>query len=364
MATAARGGKLVAVRSLLFVIAAVVAGCGGRGAGSATPTPPATLTPKQIVERSKPAIVRIQAGDDKVGTGFVIDGAGVIATNLHVVAASEEITVVTLDGAKLPVERIVNVDPDHDLALLAVRPRRPLPVLTLGDSDKVAAGDSVLAIGNPLGVLDYTVSDGLISSVREVAPGFTILQISAPISQGSSGGPLFNGFGHVIGVSTAVFTEGQNLNFGMPSNYVRALMAAPPAPMTVAELAERTQPKQPEVVVEGVRIKRVIPEHPMSIFDGCAPTAIAEAVQAIDAAISVGAPVYNRGDYQGCFDIYQATTSKLEAASACKGIRDAAGAGLLRASTMPTPAAKAWALRDAFDGLLVAIKRWSVGSGT
>ncbi|MBK9035943.1 MAG: trypsin-like peptidase domain-containing protein [Myxococcales bacterium] len=338
-----------------------VSGCGGHApATKASAAGPATLTPKQIVERSKPAIVRVEAGADKVGTGFVIDGAGVIATNLHVVAAASEINVRLLDGSVLAVEVIVAVDVDHDLALLGVSPRRPLPALALGDSDQVAAGDPVLAIGNPLGVLDYTVSDGLISSVRQVAPGFKLLQISAPISQGSSGGPLFDSFGKVIGVSTAVFTEGQNLNFGMPSNYVAALAAAKERrPIGVAEFGELTRPRDQEIVIDGVRIYRKIPTHPDAIFVGCEPTAVADAFAAIDSAISVGAPLYNRGDHEGCFRIYEAAATKLEAGSTCKGVRDAFGAGLLRASTLTTPAEKAWALRDTFDGLRAAVQQWA-----
>lgn len=343
----------------LAVAIAIVSGsaCGGR---AAAPAAPKTLTPKQIVERSKPAIVRVEAGADKVGTGFVIDGAGVIVTNLHVIAAAPQIDVRMLDGTVLAVEAIVAVDVEHDLALLGVTAAKALPALTLGDSDQVSAGDPVLAIGNPLGVLDYTVSDGLISSVREVAPGFKLLQISAPISQGSSGGPLFNSLGQVIGVSTAVFTEGQNLNFGMPSNYVVALAAAKDRrPISVAEFAELTRPKEPEIVVDGVRIVRKIPIHPDTIFTGCEATAVADAVAAIDSAIKVGAPLYNRGDHEGCFRIYEATSTRLEAGSSCKGIRDAFGAGLLRVSTLAAPAEKAWALRDAFDGLLGAVQRWT-----
>ena len=345
---------------LLLVFGTVIAAtaCGGHGGA---PRAPAPLTPKQIVERSKPAIVRIEAGEDKIGTGFVIDARGVIATNLHVVAATDRILVKLLDGTNLPVQQIVNVDPDHDLALLAVAPARPLPSLALGDSDQVAAGDPVLAIGNPLGVLDYTVSDGLISSVRQVAPDFKLLQISAPISQGSSGGPLFNSFGQVIGVSTAVFTEGQNLNFGMPSNYVAALAAAPPRGISLADFFEATRPRAQETVVDGVRIVRKVPEHPVALLGGCEATAVAETLAAINSAIEVGAPVYNRGDHQGCFEIYQATAEKLEQGSTCKGIREAFGAGLLRASTLTSPAEKAWAMRDTFDGLLVVIDKWSHG---
>jgi serine protease Do len=280
---------------------------------------------------------------------------------LHVVVGSAEIRVRTLDGTVLIVDTIVAIDPNHDLALLAVHSAGPLPSLTLGDSDVVAAGDPVLAIGNPLGVLDYTVSDGLISSVREISPDVKLLQISAPISQGSSGGPLFNSYGEVIGVSTAIFTEGQNLNFGVPSNYVHALNTAR-KPMTVVAFAELTRQKQPDLIVDGVRIVRAVPVHPLAIFDGCKPDAIQAAVEAIDGAIQRGAPLYNQGDHAGCFQIYEETSNQFEHDSGCTGVREAFGAGLLRASTLATPAEKAWALRDTFDGLIDVALRFAAAT--
>jgi len=320
------------------------------------PSEPKTLTPKQIVEQSKPAIVRIEADGERLGTGFVIDSTGVIATNLHVVVGAREIRIRTLDGTVLLVGAVLALDPNHDLALVSVTPASPMPTLKLGDSDQVAAGDPVLAIGNPLGVLDYTVSDGLIAAVREVAPDVKLLQISAPISQGSSGGPLFNPFGEVIGVSTAIFTEGQNLNFGVPSNYVTALAAAQ-KPMTMAAFAELTRP-QDQVAANGVKIVRDVPSHPLAIFDACDEVAITEAVRAIGEAIELGAPLYNQGNHEACYRIYEGASAKLERESACRGIRDAFGAGLLRATTLDNPTARAWALRDTFDGLQDVAVRW------
>jgi len=344
------------VRFPVVAVAAalIVGGCGA----TAKPTTATRLTPKQIVQRSKPAIVRVEAGGDRVGTGFVIDANGTIATNLHVVVGAAEIQVRTLDGTILTVPRVLALDADHDLALLDVDPRTPLPALVLGDSDKVAAGDPVIAIGNPLGVLDYTVSDGLISSVRAVSAELTLLQISAPISQGSSGGPLFNAFGEVIGVATAIFNEGQNLNFGVPSNYIRALTLAQ-RPMTTAEFAELTRPKEQTVDAGGKKIVRKVPRHELTIFDNCNEQEIAETVQAISQAIELGAPLYNGGNHEACFRIYEGTSIRFERESGCKGVREAFGAGLLRSTTLDSFTEKAWALRDMFDGLLDVAVRYA-----
>ncbi len=302
--------------------------------------------------------MRIEVGSDRVGTGFVIDATGAVATNLHVVVGGSDIKVRTLDGTVLTVPRVLALDPEHDLALLDVDPRSPLPVLKLGDSDKVSAGDPVIAIGNPLGVLDYTVSDGLISSVRNVSADLTLLQISAPISQGSSGGPLFNSFGEVIGVATAIFNEGQNLNFGVPSNYIRELHKAQ-RPMTVADFAELTRPRPETIDVAGKSILRKVPRHELTIFAGCSDKQIAETIESISQAIELGAPLYNQGNHEACYRIYEGTSMKYERESTCKGVRDAFGAGLLRSSTMESFTEKAWALRDMFDGLLDVAVRYA-----
>jgi hypothetical protein len=336
-----------------------VALCGAASCSSgAHPKGPRRLDAKEIVQRSKPAIVRIEDADGRVGTGFAIDASGLIATNLHVVFGARDIRVTTLDGTVLPVTSVVALDPEHDLALIDVDPAAPMPTLALGDSDLVEAGDPVVAIGNPLGVLDYTVSDGLISSVRQMSPEVTVLQISAPISQGSSGGPLFNPFGEVIGVATALSTEGQNLNFAVPSNYLRALRKNP-RPMSVAEFAELTRPRPREIEANGIKITRAVPDHPVSLFTGCGEADVVGAVEAITEAIALGAPLYNSGNHEACFRIYEGTSTKLERDSRCRGIRDAFGAGLLRVATMPTFTEKAWGLRDTFDGLLDVATRYA-----
>jgi hypothetical protein len=237
-----------------------------------------------------------------------------------------------------------------------------MPTLRLGDSDKVSAGDPVIAIGNPLGVLDYTVSDGLISSVRAISADLTLLQISAPISQGSSGGPLFNNYGEVIGVATAIFNEGQNLNFGVPSNYVRALSKAQ-KPLTIAEFAALTAEKPETVEAGGKKIVRKVPRHDLAIFDACNNKQIAETVQAISQAIELGAPLYNQGNHEACYRIYEGTSMRIERESGCRGVRDAFGAGLLRAGTVESYTEKAWALRDMFDGLLDVSVRYAKTNG-
>lgn len=317
----------------------------------------ARMTIKEIVDASKPAIVRIETrfanGRKAVGTGFVISKDGRIATNLHVIQGSQDIRVRLLDGTRMPVEKVVNVDPKRDLAIIQVDPARKLPTLSLGDSDRVAAGDRVIAIGNPLGVLDYTVSDGLISSVRLLGPELTVLQISAPISEGSSGGPLFNNYGEVIGVATMIAREGQNLNFGVPVNYLQPLMKErhnwTPAQFAARFRARRSAKDKQE------RIVHKVPKLQVKQLARCTDADLIKAFREIGKAIKLGAPLYNNGKHEACFRIYEGTAMRLERELDCPALRDTLGQGLLRASTKKSFSAKAWAMRDAFDGIIKVI---------
>jgi serine protease Do len=337
--------------------------CAGRESGGGT-TPDGqrrALRPAEIAQRSKPAIVRIEVRAPQaqgMGTGFVLSADGRVATNLHVIGGATEIDVVLLDGTRLPVAEIAAMDPARDLAVLNVKPTRPLATLPLGNSDDIQAGDPVVAISNPLGVLDYTVSDGLISSIRQVSGELTILQISAPISQGSSGGPLFNQYGEVIGVATFISGAGQNLNFGIPSNYLKPLLARNDR-LTPAALAEAIQREYGAAQQQQQRggIVRQVPRHELTVLDGCSRDALDQALEEITKAIRTGAPLYNDGNHEACFRIYEGTAIRLERELACPGVRDALGQGLLRASTIEDFTNKAWAMRDAFDGVLDVIMR-------
>lgn len=347
-------------------------------AHSTVRAPRTRKTPREIFETSKPAIVRIEVADENdkggVGTGFVIGADGRIATNFHVIDGARRARVIMADGRVFAVQRVIAVDADHDLAIVGID-ASGLPVLRIGDSDTVATGDPVYTIGNPQ-EFDYTISDGLISAVRHVDPNFTILQISAPISQGSSGGPLFNVYGEVIGVATALWKDGQNLNFAMPSNYLRPMVEVTGG-VSFQVFATR------ERVVKGAgdgpggnigghvgsgggrpgggppSITRKIPEYEPSYLEGCTDGDLEIVFGEIVGAIDKGAPLYNAGDHEACFRIYEGVALRLERdlPQACHGPRDALGAGLLRAGTLESFTEKAWAMRDSFDGLLAVIAK-------
>jgi hypothetical protein len=345
---------------LLISIALIGPGCGGPGKSASKKR---ELTPREIVERYKPAVVRIEndmQGTIGVGTGFIVRPDGRIATNLHVIAGGGALKVRLSDGTEHTVKHVVAIDPARDLAIIDIEASK-LPTLTLGDSDAVSPGDQVIAIGNPMR-LDFTVSDGLISSVRALDQD-TVLQISAPISQGSSGGPLFDRFGKVIGVATLVSAQGQNLNFGVPINYLRPMLDHEGGE-SVQEFAKRFKKSTGPRVIETPNgtIVREVPRHELSLLEGCSDEQLSEVYSGISRAIELGAPVYNKGDHEACFVIYQQTAVHFEKDDKlCKGVRDAFGQGLLKAETKEGFTAKAWTMRDTFDGLLAVLVRKASG---
>ena len=162
------------------------------------------------------------------GTGFIFNAQGQIATNNHVVADADEVTVTLQDGREFEA-KVVGTDPDTDLAVLEISPDKPLPYLEFADSDKVRVGDPVIAIGNPFG-LGGTVTAGIVSADgRMIGAGRydDFLQIDAPINQGNSGGPTFNLEGKVVGINTAIQTPtGGNvgIGFAIPANQAKRII--------------------------------------------------------------------------------------------------------------------------------------------
>ena len=162
-----------------------------------------------------------------LGSGFIISKDGFIITNNHMVEDSTEIKVKLSDGRELKV-KVVGRDPKTDLALLKISSLfENLPVLALGDSEKMRVGDWVIAVGNPFG-LEHTVTQGIISATGRVigsGPYDNFLQTDAPINPGNSGGPLVNLRGEVIGINTAIFSGGQGIGFAIPSAVARSVVA-------------------------------------------------------------------------------------------------------------------------------------------
>lgn len=176
-----------------------------------------------FAEESNKVVLIASAGgakDSVIGSGFVAGSAGLIVTNYHVIKNAREIVVKFRDG-RMYKAHVIKRDPGKDIALLQI-PATNLKPISFGDSDSVAIGERVVAIGNPLG-LEQTVSDGLVSAVRE-RDGVKFLQLSVPLSKGSSGSPIFNLRGEVIGLMTFSLENGKDLNFAVPVNYITPLV--------------------------------------------------------------------------------------------------------------------------------------------
>jgi serine protease Do len=164
-----------------------------------------------------------------LGSGFIIDPAGYVVTNNHVIAEADEITVILHDDTNLKAE-LVGRDTKTDIALLKVKTEKPLPAATWGDSDASRVGDWVLAIGNPFG-LGGSVTAGILSArQRDInsGPYDDFLQTDASINRGNSGGPMFNMDGEVIGINTAIYSPSGGsigIGFAIPSALAKAVVA-------------------------------------------------------------------------------------------------------------------------------------------
>ena len=186
------------------------------------PNVPAAQTAQEVAKKAFGSTVLLVMEDANgkpmsLGSGFFVRD-GIIASNLHVVqGASRGYAKVVGQKTKYDIEGICGIDSGRDLVLLKI-PAAKTPSLSLGNSDAAEVGEPIFAIGNPQG-LEGTFSQGIISSIREVGSD-KLLQITAPISPGSSGGPVLNSKGEVIGVSVATFKGGQNLNFAIPAKAI------------------------------------------------------------------------------------------------------------------------------------------------
>ena len=164
-----------------------------------------------------------------LGSGFIIDPAGYVVTNNHVIADADEITVILHDDTNLKAE-VIGRDTKTDIALLKVKTDKPLSAVTWGDSDAARVGDWVLAIGNPFG-LGGSVTAGILSArQRDInsGPYDDFLQTDASINRGNSGGPMFNMDGQVIGINTAIYSPSGGsigIGFAIPSNLAKAVVA-------------------------------------------------------------------------------------------------------------------------------------------
>ncbi len=183
-----------------------------------------------------------------LGSGVIIDESGLILTNSHVVFGRQVLTVTLDDGTTVPA-KFVGADPIFDIALIKIPPpsQGTLPVAKLGDSSSLQVGEEVYVIGNPLG-LDQTLSRGIVSAVNRALPGAAwsltepMIQTDASINPGNSGGPMIDPCGLVVGITTAILPEAQNIGFAVPVNLVK---------LVIPQLIEKGRMVRPWLGVQG-----------------------------------------------------------------------------------------------------------------
>lgn len=175
----------------------------------------------QIVKLAKPAVVTVIVRES-FGSGFVISSQGLIITNAHVIDNNSTATIRFMNGLKVTAD-VKKIDHERDIALLKVQSDNNYPVLRMGDSNKCTQGETVIAIGTPIG-LESTVTKGIISAIRPIPQiNITIIQTDAAINPGNSGGPLLNAKGEVIGINTFGYKKyiAEGLSFAISINDVK-----------------------------------------------------------------------------------------------------------------------------------------------
>jgi S1-C subfamily serine protease len=216
--TAGRRRLPMKLVSMVFIFAGVIA---AQSAPSRRDIP-------TIAKSANGAVVSIVMSDNdghalSQGSGFLVSKDGRIVTNYHVIETGSSALIKLPNGAFFLVDGVLALDKSRDVAVIKAR-GEDFHTVPLGNSDQLQVGEEVVAIGSPLS-LESTVSNGIVSGLRTVEEeGGKFLQITAPISPGSSGGPLFNMAGEVVGITTLHVRSGENLNFAIPINDVKPLL--------------------------------------------------------------------------------------------------------------------------------------------
>ncbi len=210
------------------------------------------LTSEQIFDKCSPAVFFVEVYDQAgrplgTGSGFFLNSSGLAVTNHHVLDGAARAVITTSDTKqKYEVKGVYDFDEKNDWAVMQVD-GTGFASLEIGSMDTVQGGATVFAIGSPIG-LQNTISQGLISNPDRELDGVHYIQTSAPISHGSSGGALINKYGQVIGITSAGFTDGQNLNLAMPISVIAnhdtskllPISAVTPKPSVVYELSKNS----------------------------------------------------------------------------------------------------------------------------
>ena len=208
------------MRIWIFFLATVIAG--------AVHAETETIDLKALAKKARPAVMLLVVSDATgkeiaTGTGFLVSSDGKLITSHHVIQNAASAVAKAENGGLFPVEGVLADDPKNDLVLLKLK-GKDLPLLTLGKAEKIEVGTRIAVIGSPLG-LEGTLSEGIVSAMPEDEKEGKLVQITAAISPDSSGSPMLNAKGNVIGVAAALLRGGQALNFAVPIGVANSLLA-------------------------------------------------------------------------------------------------------------------------------------------
>ncbi|MDY6917981.1 MAG: trypsin-like peptidase domain-containing protein [Chloroflexota bacterium] len=310
--------RMRVILAVLILALGLLAGCTGTTTSTPTPTPTATLTASttsytalpsitEVVEAVKPAVASVVVGkvgyniflqpvpQEAAGSGFIIDEAGYIVTNNHVVRGAETISVTLPDGRSFDAS-LVGADPLSDLAVIKIE-GQDLPVVSFGDSASLGVGEWVIAIGNALGLPGGpTVTVGVVSAVGRIlqeSTGVTLydlVQTDAAINPGNSGGPLVNLKGEVVGINTAKIAavEVSGVGFAVSSNTARGV---------TEELIARGYVTRPYLGVSMVTVTPTIARnYSLAVDEGALVSTLASGSPADRSGLRVGDVIVAIGD--------------------------------------------------------------------
>ena len=189
------------------------------------------LTASEISDKVSPSVFYIEVYDEYSyamgsGSGFFITSDGLAVTNYHVIKDTESAIITTTNGERYDVTNVIAFDEELDVAIIKISKTSlqkkivtEFPAVTVTNADNIKTGQTVYALGSPIG-LQNTISNGIISNAKQVVDGDTYIQITAPISHGSSGGALVNEYGEVIGITSSGIDDAQNIGFAIPINII------------------------------------------------------------------------------------------------------------------------------------------------
>jgi len=312
----------------------------------------ADLDLAQLFAKTSPSVVTLTvytATGRKIGqgSGFIVDKSGVIVTCLHVIADAATVEIQSPDESTHIATAVIRTDKDWDVALLKVAPLTQ-PPLKLASPEAIRVGASVVAIGSPLGY-GNTLSQGIISGLRPHAGKSNMIQLTAAISPGSSGGPILSAStGEILGLAVSSLNSGQNINFAAPADVI------------ANELKTIDQPPERKLDDFAPEVKRSLAEAKTlrdKMESECTDADATTINRTIDEAIASGVGVYNSGDFLGCFRIYEGAAYKIlftlsnRSATAATVLTNALHKSDAVGNTTSAASNKAWIMREAFDSM-------------